>query len=601
MPRGSKTVSTPMARARGGVWCCGVDPTHAPAPWFARPTVADRAAGRSTAPEPDPERGKARHAHPLSRCARRPSTTSPRASSPECPMTSARRSGDTMGSFGTTTWCPASAATHTCAAGTTAFGSPGPSTRRSPGGTTHPVPGLFPGDASVATHTHRRFRRVTLAVQNASGTVDGETRSVREALKAPLWEFPSSRSVRWFRWTHRHHVRNQHKAIAFSVDTTAFVKIMAPMSATILTNFRKAREESGHNQAAVAEVLGIPRSAISRIESGARRLSATEARAAAHLFDVEVGWLLAEPPALPLERAELRGTLEDGDREAVSAVLAQGLALCQALERLDPERRARALRAKGAGAEPDTPFLAHLVGHRAALDERARLRLGEAGPAPLGAILDGMGYTVATACLPEGLSGLALPGEDLILVAAGESLGRQRFTLAHQYGALYLAGASPLRRTNARAPLWNTCLDTFAATLLLPREVIVEALRDWRPSNPAVDAALLMRLARRWGVSATFMVRATRASGLLDAQSADVLMRFLHEEGSSLAEALGLAPRVFADDLNPSRVRLRTCALDRLGRGEALEPEVMALIHRADPELDMGALHALTGAAVPCV
>lgn len=372
------------------------------------------------------------------------------------------------------------------------------------------------------------------------------------------------------------------------------------MSTIIHTHFRQAREESGQSQAVVAEVLGVPRSAISRIESGERRLSATEARAAARLFGVEVGWLLAEPAAEPVDRADVRGTVEECHRATVAAEVERGIALCRALDLLDPARRAGGRRARGAGPEPETPFLAHLVGHRAALDERARLQLGRAGQAPLGSILDGMGITVATAPLPEGLSGLAVPGEDVILLAVDESAGRQRFTLARQYGALYLADASPLRRTAARAELWAACLDTFAATLLLPREALDEALAGSAPSETAAGAARMLQLARRWGVSATFVVKAARGAGLLDKAAADTLTQFLHDHGSTLAHALGLGPKAACDDLNASRQRLRTLVLGRLAAGEPLAPEVEELARRADPTLDMQALQALAGGTSPC-
>lgn len=372
------------------------------------------------------------------------------------------------------------------------------------------------------------------------------------------------------------------------------------MSTTILTHFRQAREGAGLTQSAVAESLGIAPSAVSRIESGARRLTAPEARAAAGLFGVDVGWLLAAPPTAPLERADLRGELKDGDRAAVAGAVERGLALSAALALLDPGRGAGGGRARGAGPEPGTPFLAHLVGHRAALDERARLRLGRAGAAPLGAILDSMGITVVAACLPGGLSGVAVPGEDLILVAAGDTPGRQRFTLARQYGALYLADSSPMRRTAAVAPLWAACLDTFAATLLLPTDALEAAFRSRPPSATLADAARVQQLARQWGVSATFVVRGARNAGLMSADSAAGLEGLLQAHGQSIARLTGLGPQGACDDVDASRLRLRALLLDHLTRVPEPDAELMDRVQLADPTLDLAALRALAGEAAAC-
>ncbi len=58
---------------------------------------------------------------------------------------------------------------------------------------------------------------------------------------------------------------------------------------------RQAREAAGLTQDQVAKLLGLPRPAISEMESETRRVSAGELKQLARLYKVSMEWLTGEP------------------------------------------------------------------------------------------------------------------------------------------------------------------------------------------------------------------------------------------------------------------------------------------------------------------
>jgi transcriptional regulator with XRE-family HTH domain len=85
---------------------------------------------------------------------------------------------------------------------------------------------------------------------------------------------------------------------------------------------KNAREYRGFSQEDVATCLGIPRSAVSLIESGDRKIDAIELSKIAKLFDCSIGELTEEPRpgvnAASIEMvARLAAKLSDEDRAEV--------------------------------------------------------------------------------------------------------------------------------------------------------------------------------------------------------------------------------------------------------------------------------------------
>lgn len=66
------------------------------------------------------------------------------------------------------------------------------------------------------------------------------------------------------------------------------------MHETIASNFKRARNQAGMSQEEVAKHLGLPRSAISEIEHGKRRVAAGEMAKVAELAGRTLDWFFVE-------------------------------------------------------------------------------------------------------------------------------------------------------------------------------------------------------------------------------------------------------------------------------------------------------------------
>ncbi|WP_328453616.1 MULTISPECIES: helix-turn-helix domain-containing protein [unclassified Amycolatopsis] len=73
----------------------------------------------------------------------------------------------------------------------------------------------------------------------------------------------------------------------------------------LAARLRGCRERLGLTQRAVADRLGVPRSAISGIEAGTRKVDSLELKALAGLYRRPVGYFLEEPAGHPSEPARL--------------------------------------------------------------------------------------------------------------------------------------------------------------------------------------------------------------------------------------------------------------------------------------------------------
>jgi transcriptional regulator with XRE-family HTH domain len=90
--------------------------------------------------------------------------------------------------------------------------------------------------------------------------------------------------------------------------------------AALGNRLREAREYVGLSQEDVASALGIPRSSLSALESGKRKVSGVELRRLARLYRRPVGWLLGDEEielgdVEPLFRATAQ--LSEQDKEQV--------------------------------------------------------------------------------------------------------------------------------------------------------------------------------------------------------------------------------------------------------------------------------------------
>ena len=96
------------------------------------------------------------------------------------------------------------------------------------------------------------------------------------------------------------------------------------MQDILSTRLKEAREYRGFSQEDIARYLGVPRSAVSLIENGSRRVSATELSRLASLYQTTMESLTgqdseeSEPDSVRMVARARRRTLRDGSRRSAA-------------------------------------------------------------------------------------------------------------------------------------------------------------------------------------------------------------------------------------------------------------------------------------------
>lgn len=329
----------------------------------------------------------------------------------------------------------------------------------------------------------------------------------------------------------------------------------------LATNLRKARENHGLSQGAVAKKLRLSRSLIAQIELANRPVSADELAKFADLYGT---------PAV-----ELTGTRVDTDDPVTATLLNLAPAL---LKEFDMQSRihgvlgavmaARELERRlehPARTRPPTyplPSLRTLVdairqGEEIAEHERGRLGLRDAPLAELPDLCAAQGVPVFALKLPDELSGLFIAHASVglaIAVNLAHDPIRQRLAVAHGYAHAMCEPMGTIRvcaRANANE-LIERRADACAGAFLLPASGVAETVRRLGKGQPsrqeywAFDAASeqsvrteerstpgsqtmtyvdVMWVARRFGTTYKLTVSRLLALGLISESGSKPLLR----------------------------------------------------------------------------
>ena len=275
---------------------------------------------------------------------------------------------------------------------------------------------------------------------------------------------------------------------------------------------RSVRERLHMTQEAVAERLGIPRSAVSEIETGKRELSATELFTLSLLFGEPAEHLLglvesASEEDLVMLRAD---AVTATDRVALNRFVHKCREY-QELEEITGERREPDLRTSR------TILSAFEQAWRLADEERKRLELGAAPAHQLIQVLEErVGIKVFFLELGDQISGASIRSPRFgpaLLVNRGHVPGRRVFTAAHEFFHLLTEGrvarskgpeaihvCTP-NREGGRKDRADQLADQFAGRLLLPPEHFLEQLRALESKDGHVNPFDLNRVGQYFGVS----------------------------------------------------------------------------------------------------
>lgn len=298
-----------------------------------------------------------------------------------------------------------------------------------------------------------------------------------------------------------------------------------------------AREDLALTQAELARELGLDRTAIAKIESGKRKVSATELVRLAAVLDRPIDWFVLESPPAVVSRREDpvaggRSRLLDRRIERlardVEFLESDGVLPPVAEHRL--EMSATVADAEGAAV-------------------RARSWMG----APPGPLVDLQRHCEMVGLLAfsldlgeEGRDGayVAVDNWGVALVNGAVDPGRRRFNLAHELGHHLFADAYAPEVTISPGSEAERIINAFAVHLLLPRPGVTEtwgAFDD--PRSGAVAVAV------RFRVSWTAVCSQLKSLGLID----DVRRADLAADPPTGADFIELGER-WVSELDPPAV-----------------------------------------------
>lgn len=335
---------------------------------------------------------------------------------------------------------------------------------------------------------------------------------------------------------------------------------------------REARVAAGLNQSQLASLIGVDRSALVRVESGQRQVSALELFRLSEALVVPVAhFVSAPPPAIVSQRADL-----DEDAQAATRDRFRLDAVLEA-----HARDADFLRSGGYLPAGRTLPAAQVTDAERArrLARSARDLIGiPSGPLPgMAEVCETFGlYVLVVDLAGEGAS-LRLDERFGVAVISGHGpAGRRRFTAAHELGHHLLGdeyqsdvGVAAGRDERERL------IDAFASELLLPRQ---DAAAGWESQQGAARERLV-RLAAQFRVSWSVAVSTAQRAGVVDDKEARVLRADTPQRGDFLATC-GAEP---AEDLHARETGpvWRRAALAAYHDGVITPARTVELIHDA--------------------
>lgn len=323
----------------------------------------------------------------------------------------------------------------------------------------------------------------------------------------------------------------------------------------------EARAESGLTQEQLAAAVGIARSALAKIETGARRVSALELVAIARELRRRVEWFVDPgPPAI----VSYRATKSDLATQAIDAELDRivrdvDFVVSEAPELVagQPEQQqmpttmpaaddlAAAARAL-LGLEPDEP--AHDLSRR----------VTSIGLLPFALAL-GESADAGTVLLETG---------GVSVINGDRRVGRRRLALAHELGHYLIADpyTTDWRVASTEADALESRLDRFARALLVPETDLRERWSQWTAIHDETLRDAAVRAGSHYQVDMATLARRVTEIGLLDTNEANDIRRVQTKQADIVEKNL-VVPRELEPVALPRRYEQ---AVLRLYRREAI-------------------------------
>jgi len=356
---------------------------------------------------------------------------------------------------------------------------------------------------------------------------------------------------------------------------------MALTQELLASRLRAARQAAGVTQEAVAEALGIQRTAVVHVEAGTRSVSTLELTRLAQLYGQSVTALVAD--AEPSDESDgLMALFRAADARGTSAAWQKDAEHWLAVCRTGAHLRRRlgdgsvAWPPTYACSPPTRTMEAVRQGTDAAKQERRRLGLGSRPIPDMADLVNSVGIWATGADLPDGMSGVFLRDRAaglVILVNFGHPRPRKRFSYAHEYAHAIFdrqMAAVVSWETEGEAIL-ETRANAFAAEFLLPEDGVRSFLVERSKGGPAVAEHLLQQADPDGGDVSRTLSRAPTGS-----------QRVTFEDAARLARRFGVA-------FQTAVFRLKNTGLigahdfETLRSQESLAARYSTLLHEEDP------------------
>lgn len=336
----------------------------------------------------------------------------------------------------------------------------------------------------------------------------------------------------------------------------------------------EARAEAGVTQADLAATIGLERTALVRIESGERRVSAIELVAIAGALDRPVDWFFTEPPVAVISRR--RDPAVGGFSRALDSALelaARDVAFLEGRTLLSSADRPPARKA------PESFENA---------EDLARDVRAEAGQ-PEGPLLDLQSFAESLGLLGFALA-LGPDASDAAYVEVGRlgvaiingtaDPGRRRYSLAHELGH-HLTGDAYEPSPRLGASDTERMLNAFAAYLLMPRSSVLGIWNEFSAQSPRLAA---IAVTVRFSVSWTAACNQLRNLDLIDSAQRERLLG--NDLRSGELFEFGERPAVELDPPSVPRDYARAI-VGGYRRGQLTAARTVELLHHSVGEADL--------------
>ncbi len=327
-------------------------------------------------------------------------------------------------------------------------------------------------------------------------------------------------------------------------------------------------------QADLAAIIGLERTALVRIESGERKVSATELVAIASALDRPVDWFFTESPAAVVSRRRdpavggfsraLDRALELAARDVANL---EGRHMLPSVERPPPRTAPESFE--------DAEGLARGVRTEAGRSEGPLLDLQSIAES-----LGLLGFSLALG--PDAGDAAYVEVGDLgVAVINGTTdPGRRRFSLAHELGH-HLTGDAYEPSPRLGASETERMFNAFAAYLLMPRSSVLSTWDEFSAQSPRLAA---IAVAVRFSVSWTAACNQLRNLDLIDSRERERLV------GNDLrrGELFEFGER-FAIELDPPSVppAYARAVVGGYRRGQLTAAKTVELLHHSVDESDL--------------